>query len=134
MLHAFPNDCTHLLQFTGGRRAADLSHHAVADFSLRDKVDDVDADAAGRKLIEELPDVAASAAAVACDERGAALREIAVRLARFAVENRIGAVVVQVDKARSDDEAFSVDYPVGGMMHYIADVHDSAPGNRPGAH
>jgi len=92
---------------------------------LGHELGDIDADAFLGEVVVVFADVVASAAAVAGDERGAALGEVASRAAILFGEDSAVAVVMEVDEAGGDDEAFAVDGFFGGQRGDVADCDDA---------
>ena len=85
---------------------------------------DVRAGAVGVDLGEILPDVDRPAAAVAGDERRAALADVVLRGAGLVGDDRLVAVVVEVDEAGGDDQAGAVDRLADLAGRELADGDD----------
>jgi hypothetical protein len=84
----------------------------------------IDANAVLGQFIVEFANVTHPATAIPGDQRRAALREIARRTARAFIENRVVAVVVQVNEARANHHALTIDRAVGGNLGGIANDDD----------
>ena len=93
---------------------------------MRDEMGNVDSDALSGKVVIILPCVDGPASAVSGDERGASLREVAACVSGFGGEDGKVAVVVQVNKARANDEVFAVDSFRGGVDVELPDADDTS--------
>ena len=146
-LHAGAGEVVHFGEFVGGGWAARGADDFFADGAVRDEMGDVDAGGAGVECGVVLGDVDCAAAAIAGDERGAALREIAGRLAGFVGENLalvrfVGiaacgifveggvAVIVEIDEAGGDDQSAAVDGATDLAVLELADGDDLVADDR----
>src|SRR5262249_34900948 len=100
-----------LLQLVGGGGAVGVLHDLHAHRVVRHQVDDVAADAAAFELLEVGGDVGGAGTAVAGDDGGHALHEIAKVGAGGRLEQGGVAVRVQVDEAGGCHQAGRVDAP-----------------------
>ena len=107
--HAAVDEFLQLGEFFGRRVDLPASQHERPRRAVRNQVGDVRAGAVGVDVGEILPDVDRSAAAVAGDERRAALADVVLRRAGLVGDDRLVAVVVEVDEPGGDDQAGAVD-------------------------
>src|SRR5262249_55339048 len=109
VLHRLRYQFLHLLLLVARRLAVLVPHRLLADVVVRGEVNHVRADALLVEILEVRRPVHRSAAAVAGDDRGAALGDVVLVRAGVLVLHSAVAVRVQVDEPGADDQPGAVD-------------------------